>query len=439
MSRHQPTHRRLACAAALTLVVGLLGVAGCSSDDDGGAGSADTNTQGDAGNAADAANAADAVVGDAGDASDDDASSTPSLFDHALDARGPFEVGFRSFEHTYDVATYAPKLSGERTVTVAIWYPAPAGATDAAAAPAHPLHANGLFEDPHAVIDLPAADPAGPPLPSEADEGGAARYPVLIHSHGYQGFAGNSAGLMSWFASHGWVAVAPDHEGNTLADNALGESPLNDIYRPLDLRAALDAVAADATLGSDLNLEHIALSGHSRGTRAAFSMGGATHDAAVLAETCGEDGAFERACTEAELQTYVDGFADPRVQAVLTWDGGLSRDMFGPTGHSSIEAPVQVQLRDGRHTLGQEIFDTTSDIALTWIEVEGACHQTWGNQSFGVGVCETLDSDEGTRIIATYALAFARHHVLGDDGAATTAILSGATEVSPLVTMQSHP
>ena len=62
------------------------------------------------------------------------------------------------------------------------------------------------------------------------------------------------------------------------------------------------------------------------------------------------------------------------------------------------------------------------------VDLEGGCHE-----SFASGLpCPTLDTDLGFRVIGVYTLAFARLHVLGDDSAATAAVLDGTTVVDPL-------
>ena len=47
-----------------------------------------------------------------------------------------------------------------------------------------------------------------------------------------------------------------------------------------------------------------------------------------------------------------------------------------------------------------------------------------------------MERQVGYAIVDTYALAFGRHLVLGDDSEATLNILNGTTNVSDLVTFQ---
>ena len=62
------------------------------------------------------------------------------------------------------------------------------------------------------------------------------------------------------------------------------------------------------------------------------------------------------------------------------------------------------------------------------IDVEGGCHQL-----FGLGGCFEVEDDVGFPIVSTYALAFARRHVLFDDDATVVGIVDGEVEVSDLV------
>jgi hypothetical protein len=78
-----------------------------------------------------------------------------------------------------------------------------------------------------------------------------------------------------------------------------------------------------------------------------------------------------------------------------------------------------------------EQFDTTAGLDLTWIEIEGACHQT-----FGLEECETLPAAEGTHYVETWALAYGRRYVLGD--MTMDPLLAGTDVVSPKIVVKHH-
>lgn len=320
-----------------------------------------------------------------------------STLEFPVDGAGPFAVGHRTWSVDYAV----PGTGEMRTIIVNAWYPA--RRVDGP----HPRFEN-LFDDPDSVVDAPARAPAGE------------RYPVLVHSHGDQGFAGNSAYLMAHFAAHGWLAVAPDHAGNTLTDNPRGELSAHFVERPADISATLDAVAAlpadDPLARADT--ARVVLSGHSRGTYTVWAGMGAAYDLERIAAEHPDLPAGERAAFEA-------GLSDPRVVAGIAMDGGYRAAWFGADGWRAVDVPMQMQSVPGDEKASiQEAFDLAEGLDLVWIEVAGACHQT-----FGLGICATLDKERGFRISEVYALAFARRHLLGDDDPLTVGITEGEVAV----------
>ena len=332
--------------------------------------------------------------------------SPPSLLASPVDQAGPFGVGYRTFSTTYSPVGQ----TSARTLKVHVWYPTTATTGE------HPQYVD-FFPDTVSLIDAPPSPPVE-----------AAGYPVLVHSHGHMGFAGNSAFLMRSFASHGWVAIAPDHTGNTLLDNVEPRPPALYYLRSLDVSAALDATVTQAATwlgGATLRSDRVVLSGHSFGVHTCWASGGATF---VSGPTF--DSAQCATCTPAEKAVFAKGVRDPRIVALIPMAGSISRDWFGPTGHTSVTVPV-LALSGGADPVGADKqFDTTQGVNLTWVELAGACHQTFG---FG---CDTFEAALGFRIISTYALAFARTHVLGDTS--VTDILEGKVPVSAAVTLKRH-
>ncbi|MFT4978741.1 MAG: putative dienelactone hydrolase, partial [Myxococcota bacterium] len=195
----------------------------------------------------------------------------------ALDpgAPGPFNVGHVTIEHTYT----AFEGDEPRTIPIDVWYPTEDTSGEDA------IHLYGTdalsFED---------AVPAAP-----IHDGG---YPIHLYSHGWQGWGATSSFLMRHFASHGWVAVAPNHVGNLLADH---EDPLytaHYIHKLRDLQESLDVVAALALAGPK-QADAVVLSGHSFGASyGAWGGGGARSDA--IEETCASGG-LGSPCTEQEV------------------------------------------------------------------------------------------------------------------------------------------
>jgi predicted dienelactone hydrolase len=319
-----------------------------------------------------------------------------------VDEPGPFRVGYRTWPVSYAPPGGAP----ERMIDVHMWYPT----EDAEGVE---VWYEDLFRDYESFLDAAPAAPI---------HGGA--YPVHAFSHGFRGFPGNSAFLMRHFASHGWVAVAPSHTGNTLFDTD-PLPPAHYFERSADVAAALDALAGAELPGEPLT-DAVLLSGHSFGAYTAWATAGAAFDEAEVRSRCaGElDGGT---CTEAEIAVLVAGLDDPRVVAAIPMAGG-DTGWFGAGGYAAVEEPVFYMTGTDDDVGQQALYDLVGGVDLTWIDVEGGCHQM-----FAVGACDSIDTEVGFAIVRTYALAFARRHVLGDADATIAGILDGSIPVSDLV------
>jgi predicted dienelactone hydrolase len=343
------------------------------------------------------------------DASDGAAPLDPTTF--GVNDAGPFTCGHRELTTTYT----PPGGQPARTIPVHVWYPSTA--TDGE----HP-HYRGIFLGSVAWEEGAAAPPAF-----------AAGYPVLLHSHGHMGFAGNSARLMCHFASHGWLAVAPEHVGNTLTDTP-DPRPLALYYeRPLDLRAALDLItklpAGDALAGT-ADLGHLGVSGHSFGTYTAWAEGGAAYDVPAITAKCaaGDPGS----CDAAGIAVFSTDLSEKRAKAIIPMAGGV-HDFFGAPGLEAERVPALLMTGSLDQVGGDTLFAGISKVDLTWAEVEGGCHQLYGlgNGVKGAPECAALGDEEGFAIVNPFILAFARYHVLGERGAEVKGLVEGTTGLSP--------
>ncbi len=348
------------------------------------------------------------------DAATADAGPTSKTLTFDVSKLGPHAVGYRAWDHTYN----APGGLGKRTIKLHMWYPATEAKGD------NPLY-GGLFLDPESFIDAPLAPPVD-----------ATGYPVHTYSHGHQGFGGTSAFLMRAFASHGWVAIAPDHVGNLLADFKPPKASWLFYVRATDISAALDALEnldkSDPMYGL-ARTEKVLMSGHSFGVHTCWAVAGATFDMAAIEAGCKTTSSPmpSGVCTAAELAVYKKGLRDPRVVASIPMAGSIDRQMFGATGPTSVKIPM-LSMSGGKDPVGADTqFASTSGVAMTWIDVAGACHQ-----SFALGSCGTLDKDLGFSVVRTYALAFGRRHVLADASATVVGILAGTSPVSATVTFK---
>jgi predicted dienelactone hydrolase len=321
----------------------------------------------------------------------------------SVDERGPFNVGYTSWE-----VTYQPQgVDGPRTISVGMWYPT--DDTDGYNPAYHDLFRDlDVFED---------AVPAAP-----IHDGG---YPVHVYSHGFSGFDGTSSDLMGYYASHGWVAIAPSHTDNLLFD----EDPLPTSHyftRSMDISRVLDELDTVDLAGPVAN-DRVVMSGHSFGTLTTWATAGATFDETEIRAHCDSGDVPSGECTEDEIDVFVAGLRDPRVVAGIPMAGG-DRWWFGDTGYESVDIPMLLMTGTDDDVGAQALFDKISTVDLTWIDVEGGCHQL-----FGLGGCFDIEDDVGFAIVNTYALSVGRRYVLDDEDEHVVGVVSGNHDVSSLV------
>ncbi len=332
----------------------------------------------------------------------------------AVDESGPFNVGYRSFDVTWE-----PPGVGERTIKVNVWYPT----TDDDGEGTSYV---GIFPDNRVLVDARPAEPLS-----------SCGFPLLAHSHGHMGLGGGSAAVMRHFASHGWVAVAPDHTGNLLVDN-IDPRPVWMYYvRGLDVARAVDAVRdlpASDSLAGRIAADRYVLTGHSYGAFTAWALAGAAYDVDAIESECA-NGAFDASggCNDAQLAAFEAGVRDERIVAAVPMAGTPGVSWFGASGPNEAAVPL-LAMTGGEDPVGMaELWDRLDGPDVTWIELAGGCHET-----FGLGLCDSLDPEEGYRLVNAHALAFARHHLLGDRSDAVTDLVDGA-DISPLVTFRRKP
>jgi len=120
-----------------------------------------------------------------------------------------------------------------RTLLTEVWYPADESARGLPASPA------GEYLPPELAF---LADNATIPLVAvrEAPVSPDGPFPMIAFSHGSGGIRFQNTFQVEHLASHGFVVVAPDHQGNTYFD-ASGEQGQLAIDRPIDVIYVLDA------------------------------------------------------------------------------------------------------------------------------------------------------------------------------------------------------
>jgi dienelactone hydrolase len=187
------------------------------------------------------------------------ACSDPVPPDLAVEQPGAWAVGTVQFE-VHDAAR-------SRDLVVQAWFPTTSAAAETAieqleAEPTRTRYA-----------DLLAAAPACPSrtLPvALAATPAAEQFPVVMLSHCHACTRLSNATTAIRLASHGFVALAVDHAGDTLWEKLDGnEAPIDAAeaeIRAADVRAVLDAVAAGTTpVTASADLTHVGVLGHSMG------------------------------------------------------------------------------------------------------------------------------------------------------------------------------
>ena len=300
---------------------------------------------------------------------------------------GFFLVGHKQIEHTYTPF----EGSSERTIVIDIWYPT----TDVEGEIG--TYVYGIDEEVFENATI-------------ADSIHLEGYPIHLHSHGYQGWGATSAFLMRYFASHGWIAIAPNHTNNLLADHIDPLPTAHFIHRPLDLKYSLDMVIEDALFSErDLQINNVLMSGHSFGASySTWGIIGASYD--QIEQSCETgNGLEEGSCSDQELSIFTSGMlSDDRIKAALPLAGTIRKTFFGETGYKNVQVPVLFMSgTEDNPQSAIEHYDEINGINFSWLSLEGGCHQ-----SFALGQCSTLDVPTGFDIIQTYALAFARKYIL---------------------------
>ena len=400
---------------AAVLVFSLVALAGCG-EGDAPAPAADVG--------ADGGGVADLGEGRQGDADGDlglvDAAAQdmgPELVDvppgpWPIDRPGPYNVGFLEETISYDAIG-----GGEepRALRVAFWYPTRRVEGRVA------RYGRDIFARPGVFEEV---------APAEASPGG---WPVLVFSHGNSGIAEQSFFMTEFFASHGWIVVAPDHTHNTLFDNEGAINLKSGLMRPQDIRAVLDhalGLPAEHLLEGLADADRVAMSGHSFGGFTTLAVLGAALQVDELEQACEAD-PRQSVCSLLHDPEAVaagrQGFRDPRIKvAIPQTPGGWYAFQ---EGIGEITAPVMVMTGGMDRTLpnaqeGDPIWAALMGPQHVRVNLPRAGHFTFSNMCTFVPQADMVKNDgcgeeflpfvQAHDIINTYAMAFARR-VLFDD------------------------
>lgn len=258
--------------------------------------------------------------------------------------RGPYAVGYQSF--TIGEGTAHP-------LSVSLWYPAlnPTGKREE-------IQYNYLFKD--NVGWAPATSPVvyGRALLNEVVDDSKGPYPLVIFSHGFSGSAPGASALTEHYASYGFIVLAPEHTEHF--DFAWSDLWKSSIDRPKDIKQTLDyaeeLTAPGGKMAGLIDMEYVAVVGHSYGGYTALAMAGAQYDLAAYNARCAQilaDSPLAFLCTslvpkEADMAARAGfdpmpeglwpSFGDPRVTAIIPLAGDSY--LFDQAGLSKITIPM---------------------------------------------------------------------------------------------------
>jgi len=331
-----------------------------------------------------------------------------------LGAPGDHAVGF----HVEDISYTQPDGMGDRELRLAWWFPAEAEGVVPARYLFESIEADGVWTD---------VTPA------------AGQFPVVVFSHGHQGYAENSAFLMAHLASHGWIAAAPDHTHNTTLDGSERDTEIY-LQRPWDISAVIDhleALPASHLLTGLPDTSTIMASGHSFGGYTMMALAGGAYDMDTWSAACadGDTAAFCSTMTP-ELETLLrSGFHEPRIGGYVPMAGG-DFDKFGESGLGVISQPI-LQLDGGFDSPDERnrVWDAASSAGDVRVTLDTAGHQSFTDFAGMIGdedIEGLIDIEEGWRVISVYVSAYGRR-LLGESD--VDGILDGSEHVGEDITL----
>jgi predicted dienelactone hydrolase len=362
--------------------------------------------------------------------------STPSL---KYAARGKHAVGYRVFTTTG---------AQRQPLTLRAWYPAHRPADKRPAKITYT--APNKFDE--TITPGKEITSVGRALANARPERAGGPYPLVVFSHGYAISPIVFSTLVEHYASQGYIVLGPEH--NETFDQSLTGFWKALVDRPVDITRTIDyaqqLTKPGAALAGLIDLDNIAVVGHSYGGYTALAAAGGRFDFAAYKTRCAAltaDDPLNFFCgpvlpkeadmaTRAGLSSVPSGLwpslGDPRVKAVISMAGDAYP--FDRRGLAEINVPIMVMggtVDEGTpYTWGAKLtYDHVASKNKTLITFTGAGHMLyvdpcenlpWAQKSvYRDGFC--TDAVFGTRrpldIVKHYTAAFLRETLKADSSA----------------------
>lgn len=312
----------------------------------------------------------------------------PSADSPALAAVGQFAIGRRivgfDVPDVPDLARADPVTGNipvrTRRIEMLVWYPAAASGCGEHTLIRRVLESHPWrpLPQPHTDIDVPSAAIDG----AAARRGG--RYPIVVLSHGMNGWAGALAYLGEHLASHGYVAVSIEHDDTV--DPRVDPLRSAAVFRPRDQLAAIAALrtwSADPRhfLGGVLDTDRIAIVGYSMGGYGALNSGGAGFNAAApVFQSLPKQALRGRTASDPDFRV------DPGIRAIVAiapWGGQPGVGAFDAASLSGMRTPLLFIAGDHDHISGYAdgigaLFRATTGTERWMLVYENARHNVAG-------------------------------------------------------------
>jgi predicted dienelactone hydrolase len=330
---------------------------------------------------------------------------------------GPYPVGVRTITLIDDTRS-TPGKRGARRLVSEVWYPATEDAREM------PTETYVLYDYvPDDMRDSLKPEDLGE-LPTAAVRGAVPRadgapYPLIVFSHGKGGIRMQSTFYTVFLASHGYVVIAPDHEGDTILDQ-LEEGDFDPgntfddfLLRPEDVSVILDAVEDRADYHPIFGLtstEVVGVTGHSFGALTSFrSAGSDSRIDAIVPQTPVGYGV-----TQAGLETNIEDFGIPIMMMSGGKDETLPSDMHADSLWEHMKKPrFHLHLKSAGHF-------TYSDLCVLDVEaINAAIEDIDVSNVLNDGCADfNVDTKLAFPIIRNYGIGFFNRFLRGSEGSA---------------------